>query len=207
MPHRKRIVTATVVAALAFFATSAHAQSTLEEASTRARQYLQQTMKEQRIPGLQVAVIKDNRIVLSESYGLANVENRVAVTNATLFPINSATKAFTGVAIMQLAEASLVDLDAPVSRYLVDLPEAWRAFGCANCWRTPPGCRTSSTQMAWSAGAPSLTRGRRCSGCRWMRRLESGSLTTRPTTRCYHVSFPSRPECRTSGISPSVSSR
>ena len=126
MPHRKRIVTATVVAALALFATSAHAQSTLEEASTRARQYLQQTMKEQRIPGLQVAVIKDNRIVLSESYGLANVENRVAVTNATLFPINSATKAFTGVAIMQLAEASLVDLDAPVFRYLVDLPEAWR---------------------------------------------------------------------------------
>ena len=126
MPHRTHIVAATWMAALALWAASAHSASTLEEANTRARLYLQQTMKEKRIPGLQVAVIKDNRIVLSESYGLANVENRVAVTNATLFPINSATKSFTGVAIMQLAEASLVDLDAPVSRYLVDLPETWR---------------------------------------------------------------------------------
>ena len=65
-------------------------------------------------------------VVLSESLGLANVENRVAVTSKTLFPINSATKSFTGVALMQLAAAGLVDLDAPASRYLDDLPADWR---------------------------------------------------------------------------------
>lgn len=100
--------------------------SALDDANERARRYVLQTMQEQRIPGLQVAVIRDDEIVLSESYGLANVENKIAVTDATRFPINSATKSFTGVAMMQLAEAGQVDLDAPVSRYLDDLPQAWR---------------------------------------------------------------------------------
>lgn len=119
------------VAAIAAALLSLHSlgvsASSLDEANELARQFMRQTMEEQRIPGLQIAVVKDDRVVLSESYGLANVENRVPATNTTLFPINSATKSFTGVAMMQLAEAGLVDLDAPVSRYLDDLPEAWRS--------------------------------------------------------------------------------
>lgn len=107
------------------FALSA-AAGTLEDANAQARQAIQAIMQEQRIPGLQLAVVKDGRIVLSESYGMANVENKVAATRTTRFPLNSASKAFTGVAMMQLAEAGLVDLDAPVARYLDDLPPAWR---------------------------------------------------------------------------------
>ncbi|WP_211840880.1 serine hydrolase domain-containing protein [Pseudoxanthomonas sacheonensis] len=104
------------------------AATPLDEANERAMQSIQQTMKEQRIPGLQIAVIKDDQVVLSQSYGLANVENHVPATRTTLFPINSATKSFTGVAMMQLAEAGLVDLDAPVSDYLDGLPEAWQSI-------------------------------------------------------------------------------
>lgn len=104
------------------------AATSLDDTNTLARELVHQIMKEQRIPGLQLAVVKDNKIVLSESYGLANVENRTAATNTTLFPINSATKTFTGVAMMQLAEAGKVDLNAPVSRYLSDLPESWRSI-------------------------------------------------------------------------------
>jgi CubicO group peptidase (beta-lactamase class C family) len=40
--------------------------------------------------------------------------------------INSITKAFVGVAIMQLVEEGKVELDAPVSRYIDSLPETWR---------------------------------------------------------------------------------
>lgn len=104
------------------------AATTLQEANELTRQFVQQTMEKQRIPGLQVAVIKDGQVVLSESYGFANVENQVPVTARTLFPINSATKSLTGVAVMQLAEAGRVDLDAAASRYLDDLPVAWRGI-------------------------------------------------------------------------------
>lgn len=107
---------------------SAATTNALEEANGKARQFIQQVMREQRIPGLQVAVIRDGRVVLSEGHGFANVENRVPVTDKTLFPINSATKAFTGVAIMQLVATGQLDLDAPVSRYLDDLPVAWRGI-------------------------------------------------------------------------------
>lgn len=125
---KKYLVTPVVAAALLWLPSLATSASTSNEANKLARELIQRTMKEQRIPGLQIAVIKDDQIVLSESYGLANVENHVPVTSTTLFPINSATKTFTGVAMMQLVEAGLVDLNAPVSRYLDDLPESWRAI-------------------------------------------------------------------------------
>ena len=79
---------------------------------------VQREMRERRIPGLQLAVVKNGKIVLSKSYGTAN--------NKTIFPIYSCTKAFTGVAIMQLVEEGKVELSAPVSRYLDGLPTAWR---------------------------------------------------------------------------------
>lgn len=104
------------------------AATPLQDANARTSQFVQQTMAQHRIPGLQVAVIKDGQVVLSESHGFANVENRVPVTSDTLFPLNSATKSFTGVAVMQLAEAGLVDLDAPASRYLEGLPAAWQGI-------------------------------------------------------------------------------
>lgn len=97
-----------------------------EDANDQARQLIQKTMQDERIPGLQIAVVKDGRVVLSEAFGLANVENGVEATRSTRFPLNSATKAFTGVAAAQLAQQGRLDLDAPVARYLDALPPAWQ---------------------------------------------------------------------------------
>ncbi|MGE8233083.1 MAG: serine hydrolase domain-containing protein [Stenotrophomonas sp.] len=102
--------------------------ATRDAADEATRRFIAVTMKERGIPGMQVAVVKDGRVVFSEAHGLANVENKVVATSSTLFPINSATKAFTGVAIMQLVEAGKVDLDAPVSTYLQQLPAAWQGI-------------------------------------------------------------------------------
>lgn len=126
MRLKNYLVTPVVIAAALWFPCLPASASTIDEANQLARQSIQQTMKALRIPGLQIAIMKEGQIVLSESYGLANVENRIPVTRTTLFPINSATKAFTGVAMMQLVEAGRVELDAPVSRYLDGLPAAWR---------------------------------------------------------------------------------
>lgn len=87
---------------------------------------LSREMKERRIPGAQVAVVQRGQVVLLRAYGIANLQDSVPVINRTVFAINSCTKAFTGVAIMQLVEAGKVDLSAPVSRYLDGLPEAWQ---------------------------------------------------------------------------------
>lgn len=100
-----------------------------DQANDQTRRLIRQIMRDERIPGLQIAVVKDGQIVLSEAYGLANVENGVLASRDTRFPLNSATKAFTGVAIAQLAEQGRLDLDAPASRYLDDLPAAWKDVG------------------------------------------------------------------------------
>jgi CubicO group peptidase (beta-lactamase class C family) len=83
-------------------------------------------MQERRIPGLQVAVVQHGRVVVLKSLGIANLQDSIPVNNQTIFAINSCTKAFTGVAIVQLVEEGKVELAAPVSRYLDDLPAAWQ---------------------------------------------------------------------------------
>lgn len=88
--------------------------------------FLQKQMQQRRIKGMQLAVVQHGKIVLLRYYGLANVSDSVRVTNRSIFPINSCTKAFTGVAIMQLVEEEKVDLSAPVSQYLDGLPQAWQ---------------------------------------------------------------------------------
>jgi CubicO group peptidase (beta-lactamase class C family) len=93
--------------------------------------YLQGQMREQRIPGLQLAVVKGGKIIMLKSFGLAELPHSLPVTNRSVFSINSATKSFTGVAIMQLVEEGKVDLAAPVSRYLGDLPAPWQGVTIA----------------------------------------------------------------------------
>ncbi|GAB3318839.1 hypothetical protein GCM10027299_10870 [Larkinella ripae] len=87
---------------------------------------IRREMQERHIPGLQIAVVQRGRMVLAQSYGLANLQDSVPVENRTVFSINSCTKAFTGVALMQLVEEGKVELAAPVSRYLADLPASWQ---------------------------------------------------------------------------------
>jgi CubicO group peptidase (beta-lactamase class C family) len=88
--------------------------------------YVRGEMAKRRIPGLQLAVVHHGRIAHLAAFGVANVQDAVPVTGSTRFTINSATKAFVGVAVMQLAERGRLDLDAPVSRYLDSLPASWQ---------------------------------------------------------------------------------
>jgi len=99
-----------------------------DSSAVSTRKYLLKLMEERRIPGLQVAVVRDGRLELLDTLGFANVEHQVPATHASIFSINSMAKAFTGVAVMQLVEAGKLDLSAPISTYLEGLPEAWRAI-------------------------------------------------------------------------------
>ena len=122
--------TATFIILIAALLIPWHIQAAAEpwqEANQQTRHYVAEVMQGRRIPGLQIAVVKNGRVVMSESLGLANVENAIPATLATRFPLNSASKSFTGVAVMQLVQAGKVSLDAPISRYLDDLPEPWNA--------------------------------------------------------------------------------
>jgi CubicO group peptidase (beta-lactamase class C family) len=90
-------------------------------------EYLQSELKRLQIPGAQLAVVRHGELIELSAFGVANVEHDVPATNQNSFGIFSITKAFTGVALMQLVEEGKLDLDAPISKYLDGLPLAWRA--------------------------------------------------------------------------------
>jgi CubicO group peptidase (beta-lactamase class C family) len=90
--------------------------------------FLKDKMEKLHIPGLQLAVVQNGKIIKSTSYGVANIENSVPVTNQSMFSINSCTKAFVGVAVMQLQEEGKLNINDPISKYLEDLPVAWKGL-------------------------------------------------------------------------------
>lgn len=88
--------------------------------------FLKDKMEKLHIPGLQIAVVQHGKIVKQTNYGVANIENSVSVTDQSMFSINSCTKAFVGVAVMQLQEEGKLNINDPISKYIDDLPVAWK---------------------------------------------------------------------------------
>lgn len=70
-----------------------------------------------------VLVAKDGKVLISRGYGLANIEHSIANTPKTVFRIGSITKQFTAVAILQLQENGLLNIDEPIIKYFPDYPE------------------------------------------------------------------------------------
>jgi CubicO group peptidase (beta-lactamase class C family) len=68
--------------------------------------------------GLAVGVIRNGRLELFSGHGLADIAATTPVTEDTVFRIGSITKTFTAIAVLQLSEQGLVDLDAPANDYL-----------------------------------------------------------------------------------------
>lgn len=104
-------------------------------------------MAERNIPGLQLAVINKGKIIKVGNYGFSNLQDKVPVKSKTLFPINSMTKAFTGVALVQLAEDGLLSLDDQIGKHLPDLPQKWKPIKIKQL-------------MAHTSGLPKILSGR-----------------------------------------------
>jgi len=79
-------------------------------------------------PGVAAAVTIGRDIVWSEGFGLANLELSVPVSSETRFGIGSISKTLTMAAAVRLWERGLLDLDAPVERYLPDFAHKGRGI-------------------------------------------------------------------------------
>ncbi len=77
------------------------------------------------IPGGLVAVVSRGRIIHLKTYGMANVELSVPVTDSTVFEIGSISKQFASAAAMLLVQENKLGLDDPIHQYLTDLPSEW----------------------------------------------------------------------------------
>jgi CubicO group peptidase (beta-lactamase class C family) len=81
--------------------------------------------------GLAVGVVRDGSLEFFSGHGFADIASHTPVTEDTVFRVGSLTKTFTAIAVMQLEEQGLVDLDAPVDDYL----RAYRLIPANSGWR------------------------------------------------------------------------
>ncbi|MGA7616710.1 MAG: serine hydrolase [Thermoanaerobaculia bacterium] len=82
--------------------------------------FVHSTLAPWQVPGLAIAVVKDGKIAYTQGFGLRDVENDLPVTPDTLFPIGSATKAFTTFTLGTLVDEGKLDWSKPVRNYIPD---------------------------------------------------------------------------------------
>lgn len=73
-------------------------------------------------PGAAVAIVSGEKVIFAKGFGSTSAEGGSAVTADTLFRMGSTTKMFTAAALLGLADAGKIKLDAPVGNYIKNLP-------------------------------------------------------------------------------------
>jgi CubicO group peptidase (beta-lactamase class C family) len=122
-----KYLTLLIVAALAISNQATAQPADLSSHANQVHTLLEKQMHDRDIPGLQIAVIQKGKLVFTDALGVSELANNTPVAMDTIFSINSITKAFTGVAVMQLVEAGKLDLTKPVGSYLEGLPVPWQS--------------------------------------------------------------------------------
>jgi CubicO group peptidase (beta-lactamase class C family) len=89
----------------------------LATTSTSLQQLLDEARAAHGVPGASLAILRGGEIDAAAS-GLLNLDTGVEATTDSLFQIGSITKVWTTTVVMALVEEGLVELDAPLRRYL-----------------------------------------------------------------------------------------
>jgi CubicO group peptidase (beta-lactamase class C family) len=74
-------------------------------------------------PGCALGVYKDGQIIYKRGYGMANLNDDVPITPATVFHVASMSKQFTAASIVLLAQQGKLSLDDDVRKYIPELPD------------------------------------------------------------------------------------
>lgn len=80
--------------------------------------YANQALKAWEVPGVAIAIVKDDKIVFAKGYGVRELGKPTPVNERTMFAIGSASKAFTAAAVALLVDDGKVKWDDPVTKHL-----------------------------------------------------------------------------------------
>src|SRR6202022_299951 len=80
--------------------------------------FMAQALKDWKAPGVAVAVVQGDKVILLKGYGYRDAEKQLPVTPNTVFAIGSITKSFTVTTLGMEVDEGKVDWDKPVREYL-----------------------------------------------------------------------------------------
>jgi CubicO group peptidase (beta-lactamase class C family) len=81
-------------------------------------QYVNSSMKDWKVPGASVAIVKDGSVIYMKGFGVRDIRTNQPVTPDTLFDIGSCTKAFTSAAVAMLVDEGKMKWDGKVNEYI-----------------------------------------------------------------------------------------
>jgi len=84
------------------------------------RAYIEKELERYQVPGLGLAVIKEDQVILCEGFGFRDLAKKTPVTPKTQFGIASCSKSFTAAVIAMLADEGLLTFDTPLKEYFPD---------------------------------------------------------------------------------------
>jgi D-alanyl-D-alanine carboxypeptidase len=90
--------------------------------------YIAQQIREQKLTGLSLAVVKDGKVVKATGYGMADIENKVPATAQTVYKIASVSKQFLAAAILLLQQDGKLKITDKLSLYIPEVPASWSAI-------------------------------------------------------------------------------
>ncbi len=116
---KKTIFTFLIIIYLFFLTVSIRAQNNnYSELIEEYEDFIVQKMESDHIIGVSAAIIINDSVIWKNGFGYADKENNLPMTVNTVVNIASATKTFTALAIMQLQEKGLLDINQPLNKYM-----------------------------------------------------------------------------------------
>lgn len=83
-------------------------------------------MQEEKIPGMTLAIVQAPYIPRVTGYGLSRAETGLLASSNTLWPAAEISQGYAAIAAFQLVEQGAMEIGDKVSRFVKDLPEAWK---------------------------------------------------------------------------------
>lgn len=95
--------------------------ATWEESLANLEKHIAESMRENRVPGASIAIIRDAKIAWAKGFGVRDQTTGAPVGEDTVFSAQSMSKPVFAYRVMKLHEQGVLDLDAPLTRYTPDL--------------------------------------------------------------------------------------
>lgn len=93
-------------------------QATSNDKINKIDQFIEAQQSISKIPGLSVIIVDKGETVYQKGFGFADMKTKKPVTSDTLFELGSTSKAFTGLAILQLEKQGLLKRSDDVRKYI-----------------------------------------------------------------------------------------
>lgn len=115
-----RLIPGMLLAGILLLNCNAYAQKSARKQDTTALfdAYVQQAVKDWKVPGLAIVVVKDNQVVFKKAYGTRDMSTDKPVDTQTLFACASTTKAMTAACMGMLVDQGKISWDDPVIKHL-----------------------------------------------------------------------------------------